>query len=545
MREATELLRPEKIVEIILRRRWLLIIPFCLSIAAGIYFALTLPKRFEASTMILVQPQRVPSNYVRSIVSAGIESRISTISQQIMSRTNLEKIIAEFRIFSEPEHEKMFMEDKIESMRKRINVKVSRIRSGADAFSISYRDRDPQRVMRVANTLATYFIDENLRVREAQAIGTSSFLDDELKTMRKRLVELEVRLKDFRRAHMGTLPEQLDTNLRILDRLQQQLAEKQKNLRELKNTSSEMERQISETSSLSKDKSMLQWEEPITFDDEKSSKIEQMKKMLEDLSTSYTEKHPDVLRLKKKIKTIEDQLNKENESQPFADKTPEEPSSDQTGLEYFDPAELQKAQYNALVKEINLLEFEVSKLKKEIALYQKRIEETPKSEQALLEIKRDYSNMHDSYNSLLQRKLEAEISVNMEKKQKGEQFQVLDPARVPEKPVEPDMKRLFILYVLAGLGIGAGLAFVLEYLDTSFRDPKEIETAIGLPTLAMVSRIYQPAEKRLARLNHLFSVLSVMFSLALLTLFVAVTIKAEGFGANLLPKLSAIKEIIF
>ncbi len=545
MPEATELLRPEKILEIILRRRWLLIIPFCFSMVVGIYFAITLEKRYEAGTMILVQPQRVPTSYVRSLVSSGIDSRISTISQQIMSRTNLESIISEFRIFSEPGYVKLFMEEKIENMRKRIVVKVSRVRSGAEAFSIKYRDRKPQRAMRVTNSLATYFIDENLRVREAQAIGTSDFLDDELNTTRKRLVSLEIKLKDYRKGRMGTLPEQTETNLRMLDRLQEHLIEKGKDLRELKIAADEMERQLSEAGFTKKIESKSDWVGMTEIKDENSLKIEQMKKQLEGLSANYTTKHPDVVRLKKKIRNLEDKLNKENETQPFSDKTAAESISGQTESSDFGPANLQKTQYKALLKEINSLKFEASKLKKDVVVYRKRLEETPKTEQGLLEIKRDYGNMQASYNSLLQRRMEAEIAVNMEKKQKGEQFRILDPARVPEKPIEPDLKKIFMLFIVAGLGLGAGLTFVLEYLDTSFKDPKEIQTVIGLPTLAMVAKIYQPEEKRLMRLNYLCSILSTIFSLALLGVFFVVTLKSPDTGADLLRKLYAVKEAIF
>jgi uncharacterized protein involved in exopolysaccharide biosynthesis len=173
MRNPVEKIKPEDIIEIIVRHRWYIIIPFCLSMMTGIYFALTLTKVYSAGTLILVQPQLIPSNYVQSIVSASLGSRINTLSQQIMSRTNLEKIISEFKLYSGPKSKNMFMEDKIESMRRRITVDVTRSRRATNAFSISFKGKDPEKVMKVTNALATFFIDENLKKREAQAIGTS------------------------------------------------------------------------------------------------------------------------------------------------------------------------------------------------------------------------------------------------------------------------------------------------------------------------------------------------------------------------------------
>jgi len=542
MREATELLRPEKIVEIILRRRWLLIIPFCFSMLAGIYSALTLPRIYAASTLILVQPQRVPTAYVRSIVSTDIESRISTISQQIMSRTNIEKIIDQFKIFSDPKYEKMFREDKIENMRTRISVHVSKARRGADAFTIEFKGQKPQMVMRVANTLATYFIDENLKVREAQAIGTSNFLDAEMESIKKVLEQKEKAGREYRQRFMGGLPEQLDTNLRILDRLQENIAKKQEALGEARSRHMLLERQFAD------DKKLQASAKPTAAggaipetQTQDALKLQQHKSMLEDLLTKYTDQHPDIIRTRKLIRDLEKKTIAQKSSlKPVSNQSQSDPRS---GVS--EKRNVQELSIEEVKAEIRKLQDEMSVLKQQVNLYQKRIEEAPKREQELLSLNRDYNNIQSAYNTMLNRKLEAGIAVNMEKKQKGEQFQVLDPAKLPEKPVEPDMKKLFMLFVLAGLGIGAGLTFVLEYLDTSFRDPKEIQTVIGLPTLAMISRIYMPGEKKLARLNLLGSILSAIFSLALLGAFFAVTLKYPDTAPDLLRKISAIKGVIF
>ena len=125
MRDLKDPIKPEQIIELVIRHRWFIIVPFCLAMIVGIYFTLTLPKIYGVSTLILVQPQKVPSNFVQSLVSIGINERISTIRQQILSRSNLEKVIEDFKLFSEPEHVKMYSEDKIESLRKRIDVNVT------------------------------------------------------------------------------------------------------------------------------------------------------------------------------------------------------------------------------------------------------------------------------------------------------------------------------------------------------------------------------------------------------------------------------------
>ena len=498
-------IKPEDIIEIVLKRRWFIIIPFCLSMIVGSYLSIALPKIYSASTLILVQPQRVPTNYVRSVISAGIESRINTISQQIMSRTNLEKIIEQFKLYSEPKHEKMYMEDKIEDMRKRISVNI-RSRTGADAFSISFEDTDPEKVMSVANAMATYFIDENLKVREAQAIGTSNFLDDELNNIRVQLEELEEALRIYRKKFMGELPEQLETNLRILDRLQEQLIEKQQNLRNTKNMLIAFEKQMSELDNMQNDFSI---DSMVEFEVGDSTELDQLNDQLSILRAKYTDKHPDVMRIKRLIAELEEPLEEETDQE--LSEGNEEVFSENS---YQD---LQMAQRDEMTKEIKAIETDISEIQKQTTIHQKRVENTPRREQEILSLKRDYANIKGTYDSLLKRKLEAEISVNMEKKQKGEQFRVLDPARLPEKPIKPNMDRLFILTLAAGLAVGCGLVFLLEYFDTSFRKPEDIDSLLGLPVLAIVPSILHPEDikrRKIFQFLSIFSIIIVSFLLA-------------------------------
>ena len=169
--------------------------------------------------------------------------------------------------------------------------------------------------------------------------------------------------------------------------------------------------------------------------------------------------------------------------------------------------------------DINTLTTDIAKLKSQIRVYERRIENTPRREQELKSLERDYNNIKASYDLLLNKKLETEVSVNMEKKQKGEKFQILDPARLPEKPVFPNMKMLFLLTLVAGPNIGFGLVFLLEYLDTSFRSPKDIESSLGFSVLATIPLIYDQKYKRRQRLNQIFSVVSIMLSFILLSAF--------------------------
>ncbi|GAB6094594.1 GNVR domain-containing protein [Desulfatiferula olefinivorans] len=493
-------IKPEQIIEIILKRHWLLIIPFCISMIVGIFLVITLPRVYESKTVILVQPQKVPSNIVRDIVESDINARISTLSQRILSRTNLENIIKEFDLYSGPEYEKMFLEEKVKSLEKRIVVNVTRGGGrNADSFSITFRGEDPEKVMRVTSSLANSFIDENLKIRESQAIGTNTFLEDELESMRRRLIETEQNLKDYREKNMGGLPEQLDSNLRILGSLNDQLTAVQAEIRDAKLRLTSIE------------DTELEGGGPTIGADGSGSQspasLNQLREQLETYRSRYTDRHPDVVRLKKMIGELEAQLQTVDEGNDIASGT------SSGAMPRFSVAYLR--QRRAINADLDRLEGEKQNLLAQIAVYKKRVEDTPKREQELQSLQRDYNNINQTYNSLLGRQLEAQIAVNMEKKQKGEQFRVLDPARVGQTPVSPNMKKLFVFVMAAGLGLGGGLVFLLEFLDTSFKEPEEIEAFIDLPVLATIPTVLNEVETRRQKMRLVGSVLGVLTAVML------------------------------
>ena len=147
---------PELVIEILIRRRWIIMFPLSVALLLGIYLSIVLPKTFSASTLILVEDQSVPKNFVRSIVTEDPASRMGTISQQILSRTNLEKIIKDFNLFVGTKYDQLYMEDKLADLRKKIAIQVIRGRAGANAFSISFEGGDPQKVMEITQSFSQF-----------------------------------------------------------------------------------------------------------------------------------------------------------------------------------------------------------------------------------------------------------------------------------------------------------------------------------------------------------------------------------------------------
>lgn len=529
--QATAQIKPEQIIDILLRGKWIILIPLCLSLTIGLYLTLTANRTYQASTSILVQAQRVPTNYVQSVVTSTISQRINTISQQIMSRSNLEKIIDQFGLYEN--QDSMYLEDKVEGMRKRIRVKIERAREGTEAFTISFKGREPQRVMRIANTLASYFMDENLKVREAQAVGTSEFLDSELEKTRKQLEGREQQLSVYRVKYLGGLPDELESNLRTLDRLQNQIVDKNTMLREAKNAVNILEAYIAQSKvkasqALNNTSGQIDIEGGETFSSPENELL-QARKQHDALLLKYTEKHPDVARLIKTIEKLEKTVGGGGENEDG-----ELPGPDMGETPNFATMR-QQAQLTQLKSEIQRGKSDILKIERRMKIYQNRVEDTPKRELELQSLKRDYANIQKVFNSLLDRKLEAELSVNMEKKQKGEQFRILDHARLPEKPISPNVKTLFLFSIAVGLALGGGVIFLREIVGLSIiRRDEQIEDDLGLVILATIP----PMEKLSDKIKHRFEIAAFLgcslYATAFLGFFVILNYKGLDRTINFL-----------
>jgi polysaccharide chain length determinant protein (PEP-CTERM system associated) len=320
--------------------------------------------------------------------------------------------------------------------------------------------------------------------------------------MRKRLEGQEEILKKFREQNMGELPEQLSSNLSVLEGLYQQLSRKEESLRNSRLSLASLEKEIS-----SLREAAAQGAGRVS---EENMSIEQLQAALALLRDSYTDQHPDVLRLKARIARRE-------KEQP-ADSTAQSSGSAERFLSFKPNRDIER-QKSALLGSISIIEEDMARLNRSIREYQRRIEIIPKREQELLTLRRDYDNIRTSYNSLSNRKLEADIAVNMEKKQKGEQFYVIDVAQAPEKPISPNLPKLFQITVAAGLAFGAGLILLLELMDKTVRRLDKFEEEIGLPVLAMMPRIFTSGDRKRHRMVMAATTVSVVVALALAAAF--------------------------
>ena len=509
-------------IRIALRRKWYIIIPLVVSVLASVAVYKQLPKIYRASTLVLVQSQRIPESYVRATVTDSIAERLNTITQEILSRTRLEKVIQDLNLYADLRG-KATMEGLVEAMRRAIDIKVhssTQYEQMQNSFTISFEGTDPRTVMVVTNTLAGLFIEENLRFRESQAEGTSEFLSKELQTIDSQLKKKEQDVRDFKERHMGRLPQQLEANLRILERLQQQYQTTSENIRAVEDKAvmvrglieqirdrerSRLDRDSRRTSTLDGDERVGERgaEDPLI------TQYNILKRDLASAQTRYTESHPDVTDLKRKIAMLEPRARELQAKQKALEEAREKelnaPEERAPGKDAFmvvsDPTlnrllTQYQDQYNEAMLYAKRLREEEKNIKDQIAVYQRRIEETPMREQELTLLTRDYELLKNNYQSLLDKKIQAQMAQNLEKKQQGGQFKVLDPARIPGKPVRPSRDRILLMGAIIGLAIGFGLTWFRETLDQSFHSVSDVEGYLNLPVLATIPNLRE--EKKYA-----------------------------------------------
>jgi succinoglycan biosynthesis transport protein ExoP len=463
------------------RRRVWFLVPLLLGLAGGIEALRVLPKTYRAVTTVLVEAQKVPADYVKPTIATSIEERLRTIEPQIKNRDNLARIIREMDLYPELTRQG-FLEGAIARARRDLTVQLQ-----GNTFRIYFEGRDPVRAARTANRVAE-FIESNLKLRENQAQGTSSFLESEMEKTKHRLEVQEAKIAEFKRQNLGDLPEQRDTNLRGVEQLQTKLEinvdalDKAETRRLL--LQSQMAELRNQQSGSRRSTLVALGVAPATPD--QPSRLDQLRAQLAELRARYTDRHPDVIRTRAEIAQLE-ALEKSQRTAPPASAAAAAPTAaDDTDVApRVDP--MLKTELASVDLEIRSLKAERERILGDIARVQGRLENVPRVEQELLSLTRDYDNIKNSYESLLDKRLNARLYENLEKSQQGESFTILERALPPTSPYGPNKLLVLGLGLIAGGLLGLLAALLRERSDHTYPDVEALQQAFpGLPVLATI-----------------------------------------------------------
>ena len=471
----------------ILRRKWLVLAIFFACVGVGGILCVVWPESYRSSTLILVESQKIPEDYVKTLIGSNIEERLSSIQQQVMSRTLLTQMVQEFGLYPEAVR-RDGNEAVIERLRKDIRVATSVTRSarggGIDAFSISFAHPNPQLAMKVTARLASQFIEENLRSREQLVAGASEFIEQELAMAKERLEAQEQSISLFKTKYMGELPEQVPANLSALDRLSLQHGTTLDALQRAADRLSLIEKTFKEYVALGPvTAGTVQGAGGAIVVDSPLLRLKELERNLTILEAEYKDNYPDIIALKQEIQALKAQVAKtvvENKESAKATMLTNETQPIDAYLR-----ELGRQREESKL-EIASLKERLLRTKDQMKEYEARVEKAPAREQELMLLERDYGNLKENYRSLLDKKLNARLSENLEKRQKGEQFRILDPANLPQKPEMPDRLKIMLLALVLGCGSGVGVVVALEFFGPVFRRSDDVESLLQLRVLASI-----------------------------------------------------------
>jgi len=496
--------------------------------------AFILPPIFVSRSTILIESQQIPQEYVKSTVTGYVEQRLQSITQQILSRANLIKIINQFNLYPDM-GKKYATEVVLAKMRKDIVLETiqaggKRGRDATIAFTLSYEGKDPTTVQKVANVLASLYLEANLKKREAQATRTTEFLQQELNHIKKQIDEYGNKITKFKKAHIGELPEYNAINARALDQLSRDIDQVNMQLSSLKERKVYLEGQIA---NLDISGPVVTAGGTIVSGGTREERLKSLRLQLINLQTSLSDKHPDIIRLKKEIHELEAQTEETKVSSADTERLndlknrlvtmkaqlgPQHPdvvklsrevaslsrkiqnsekgkTASRLAQEEKNPAYMSlKTQIESINIEINHLLDERFRIKKKMNYYQKKIENAPRVEKEYVSLTTDYENAKEKYNEIMSKLMEARVAKGMEETQHGERFTIIEPAAKPEAPEKPDRLKIMLMGLFLSLGTGAGLAFLQENLDHSIKTTTDLDSLGDVPMLSAIPLIESEAD---------------------------------------------------
>jgi polysaccharide chain length determinant protein (PEP-CTERM system associated) len=485
---------------ILKRRFWLILLCSLSLLAVGFGLTFVIPAQYLSRTLVIVQQQKVPQNYVKPVVTEDLNERLASMSGEILSRSRLEPIITRYDLFASQGGS---MDDRVEMTRKAIDIKpveeIGALSNGnkqVPGFYISFKGRNARVAQQVCAEITSLFVSESISSREQSAEGTTSFLTQQVAEAKRALDEQDAKLAVFQQKNLGRLPEQEQSNLSALQSLTTQLDASTQELNRLQQEQTMLSAMVAAMTSDSQQ-----------ADPGSGTSLESLQKQLtaltaqkQELDALYTPDHPDVLAAARKIEELQKQITEASTKPAPQESTGNAPRKESAQLVQ------SKAQLRSIEQSIVSQKQEQTRIAQAIRSYQARIETSPTINAEFKQVTREHETALQFYNSLLAKMSDSSMATDLERRQQGEQFQVLDAANLPDQPTFPNPLMFVGGGFAAGLVLGLFLTILLEYRDTTLRNERDIFAFTNLPTLALISYIdVLPRPVKRGGLRGLFS----------------------------------------
>lgn len=497
------------------RYRWIAIgLAWLIAIGGWIYNS-QIPDVYKASARLYVDTNTMLRPLLSGLaIQPDHIQRVAMMSRMLLSRPNLEKLVRmtdlDVGVRTQREREKLLGE-------LRGSIRIQGNRSNASLYSVSFTDRDPQTAKRVVQALVSVFIEEALVTDQESTTKAEDFIDQEIRDYELRLRQSEQRLADFKRQYAGMMPGSQGGYYEKLAGAKAALKDAELALREAIWRRDELKYQLETQNGLLE----TSFADFAPFE-RVNPRITALQSQLDELLLRYTERHPDVIEIRRRI----EELERRDAARP------DDGSEEASALAI--PAD---TIYGSLRVAVTEADAQVAALKARVEDYanraaqiEEKLDTIPSIEAELKQLNRDYSTISGQHSALLKRRESARLTKQIEKTTEGVQFRVIDPPYVPIRPAAPNRPRLATMVLIVAIGGGIGLALALDLLRPIYDDRRQLYRATGLPVFGVVTLVQSYAERRKSR------VMLVPFAAACVALIVAYVLVAVD--VDLVAKLS-------
>jgi polysaccharide biosynthesis transport protein len=494
----------EEYLAIVLRRRWWILLPLFMTWLAVWGVSWILPTTYQSDALISAEQQKVSDQYVMENVNVNLQNRLQSTTQQVLSRASLQGIIDRFKLYEAPPRMNGFFKpkDPIDQMRGDIKIELvgsPGYRGEFVTFKIHYSADTPELAQQVNSELTSLFINENVKAQRQLSEETTAFLGNELADARTKMEEQESQVSAFKAQHAGNLPGQLQSNVQILAGLQAQLASTQHALDTSKQQKIYLESLLQQYQSA---QASLGGDANVISTQALDKVLQNLRLQIQNLRTRYTDTHPDIVALKDEIAKTE-ALRKQNEAEIASNQQTGKPTnpidfSAAEGVQRGSPTAIMQlqSQLKANQMEIQNEQQHATDLELQTTAYQGRLNLTPETEQELGVVSRGYDEARFNYNSLLQKQTQSQLATSLGQQQQGQQFRIVDPPKLPNKPSAPNRFLISLVGLALGAVFGLGIATFLELTDVRFRREKDLEGILPARMLVGIPRLSTPKEDR-------------------------------------------------
>lgn len=484
--------------------RWVGLATAILACALGWTAVQLMPDQYAVSAKIYLDSRSMLRPLLRGIAfdSGNLANTTMLLSRTLLTRPNLEEVARRTDLDLGTKTPEEF--DKLISD---LSTDISIVGTTRDnIYEIKYSSDKPKVAKAVVDELLNTFMESALGDTRRETAVTQKFLEEQIAAYEKRLIEAEERLKEFKQRNVGVMPGSQGGFFARLEAAHGELKQAQLELEEGMRRRDQLKEQAASQSSTVEDPFAM--EDELELEDvdpeiaQHEGKISELNNRIDDLLVSYTEKHPDVVSMRKMIDDLKKKIDvRKQEVEQEAKDNPKAAADDtdfgaMMGNPFKQQLQLQAAEADAMVAG---LQTRVEEYTRRVQELERKVDTVPEVEAELARLNRDYEVNKTQYDELLQRRELAYMAQEADQSEDDVKVKIIEPPRVPLLPTGPNRLLFSSIVLLVGLGIGGGLSVVLSQMNPRIIDVPDLKDITGLPVIGVVSMSSSPLHRQQRR----------------------------------------------